>query len=81
MLSTISTKIENNNLKEFKKYLDSDNSEIRNYINAIQYSYDLDLNIYSDNSENVVRVNPSQVLSKIGMENMENMMLAEKNVW
>ena len=81
MLSTVATKLENNNLKEFKKYLDSDDSEIRNYINAIQYSYDLNLNIYADNSEEIVKVNPSQVLSKIGMENMENMMFAETNVW
>ena len=81
MLSTVATKLENNNLKEFKKYLDSDDSEIRNYINAIQYSYDLNLNIYADNSEDIVKVNPSQVLSKIGMENMENMMFAETNVW
>ena len=81
MLSTISTKVESNNLEEFKKYLDDENSEIRNYINAIQYSYNLDLNIYKADSNEVVQVNPSQILSKLGMENMGNMMLAETDVW
>ena len=82
MLSTISTKIQSNNLEEFKKYLDDENSDIRNYINAIQYSYNLDLNIYQDDTEDgIVQVNPSQVLSKLGMEDMEGMMLAESNTW
>lgn len=81
MLSTVSTKIQSNNLEEFKKYLDDENSEIRNYTNAIQYSYNLDLNIYKENEDEIVQVNPSQIFSKLGMDNMENMMLAETNVW
>lgn len=82
MLSTMSTKIQNNNLKEFKKYLDNENSEIRNYTNAIQYSYNLDLNIYNTNDKDkIVQVNPSQILTKLGMGDMEKMMFAETNVW
>lgn len=82
MLSTISTKIQNNNLEEFKKYLDDENSEIRNYTNAIQYSYNLDLNIYNTEDEDkIVKVNPSQIMTKLGMGEMENMMLAETDVW
>ena len=86
MLSTISTKIQSNNLEEFKKYLDDENSEIRNYTNAVQYSYNLDLNIYKENTDedskdDYVQVNPSQIFSKLGMDGMENMMLAETNVW
>ena len=81
MLSTISTKIQSNNLEEFKKYLDDENSEIKNYINAVQYSYNLDLNIYKSDEDEVVQVNPSQIFSKLGMGDMENMMLAETDVW
>ena len=86
MLSTISTKIQSNNLEEFKKYLDDESSEIMNYTNAIQYSYNLDLNIYKENTneeseDNFVQVNPSQIFSKLGMSDMENMMIAETNVW
>ena len=81
MLSTISTKIQSNNLEEFKKYLDDENSEIKNYINAVQYSYNLDLNIYKADEDEVVQVNPSQIFSKLGMGDMENMMFAETDVW
>ena len=81
MLSTISTKIQSNNLEEFKKYLDDENSEIKNYINAVQYSYNLDLNIYKSDEDEVVQVNPSQIFSKLGMGDMENMMFAETDVW
>ena len=81
MLSTISTKVQSNNLEEFKKYLDDENSSIRNYINAVEYSYNLDLNIYKENDEKIVQVNPSQIFSKLGMGDMENMMFAETNVW
>ncbi len=71
MLSTISTKIQSNNLEEFKKYLDDENSEIRNYMNAVQYSYNLDLNIYKENTDedskdDYVQVNPSQIFTKLG---------------
>lgn len=81
MLSTISTKIQSNNLEEFKKYLDDENSPIKDYINAVQYSYNLDLNIYKEDDDRVVQVNPSQIFAKLGMEGMSNMMLAETDVW
>lgn len=90
MLSTVSTKINNNNLEEFKKYLEDENSEINEYINAIQYSYNLDLNIYKEEKDKVVQVNPSQVFSKIGMGEMieardnsmmGSMALVQSEVW
>lgn len=81
MLSTISTKIQSNNLEEFKKYLDDENSPIKDYVNAVQYSYNLDLNIYKEDDDKVVQVNPSQIFAKLGMEGMSNMMLAETDVW
>ena len=90
MLSTVSTKINNNNLEEFKKYLDDKNSKINEYINAIQYSYNLDLNIYKEEKDKIVKVNPSQVFSKIGMGEMieardnsmmGSMALVQSEVW
>ena len=81
MLSTISTKIQSNNLEEFKKYLDDENSPIKDYINAVQYSYNLDLNIYKEDDDKVVQVNPSQIFAKLGMDGMSNMMLVETDVW
>ena len=45
MLSTLSTKMRTNNLEEFKKYIENENTVIRDNANAIQYSYNLDLNL------------------------------------
>ena len=71
MLSTISNKVQSNNLTEFKKYLEEDNNEIVNNSNSIQYGYGLNLNLYKENTEDgIVKVNPSTVMEKLGMGGM-----------
>ena len=71
MLSTISYKVENNNLTEFKKYLEEENNEIVNNSNSIKYDYNLNLNLYKeDTSSGIVKVNPSTVMEKLGMGGM-----------
>ena len=71
MLSTISNKVESNNLTEFKEYLESDDNEIKDYTNSIQYEYNLNLNLYKENTDDgIVKVNPSTVMEKLGMGGM-----------
>ena len=71
MLSTLSTKVQTNNLKEFKNYIENEDLTIKDNSNAIQYLYNMTLNIYSADLENgVKRVNPSTVLSEIGFDTM-----------
>lgn len=72
MLSMMSNGTRTNNLEEFKKYLDN-NNEIKNYANAIQYSYNLDLNIYKETENSSKLVNPDQIIAKLGLEDMNNM--------
>ena len=94
MLETLSTKIQTNNLEEFKKFLESDETNIKNYINAIQYEYDLNLNIYKQNEDgNIQQVNPSIVLNELGFGSMmeareessemmsSSMMMSNTDVW
>lgn len=72
LLDTLSSKVQTNNLEEFKKFIEGHESDIKNYINSVQYSYDLDLNIYKQDDEgNVQRVNPSIVLDKLGFGEMK----------
>lgn len=55
-----------NNLKAFKEYLESSDNEISQHISAIQYSYDLDLNIYTkDESGNIVKSDISELMEKL----------------
>ena len=68
MITTLSNKMKSNNLTELKKYLDEGNNDIVDNANAIQYSYDLNLNLYKEDTTNgIVRVNPSTVMDAMGM--------------
>ena len=68
MISTVSNKIQTNNLEELKKYLDEKNNEIANNATAIQYNYNLNINLYKENEDGKpVRVNPSTVMDSMGM--------------
>ena len=96
MLERLSSKVQTNNLKEFKEFVENGDSDIKNYINAIQYGYNLDLNIYKEKEDgSVYKVNPSSVLEKIGfgdmvkaqeqsssiMSSSSGLAMAETDVW
>ena len=71
MISAISSKVQSNNLEELKKYLEQENNEIANNSTAIHYNYNLNINLYKENGEDEpIRVNPSTVLSSLGMAGM-----------
>ena len=71
MISTLSSKMESNNLKELKQYIETTENDIKSYSNAIQYNYNLNLNLYKEDTTNgVVKVNPSTVMNALGMGDM-----------
>lgn len=64
----ISKEVQRNNLKDFKKYIDETDNDIKKYSNAVQYNYNLTLNIYKGNVEDgIVQVNPSTTFQQLGM--------------
>lgn len=70
LMNTMVAEISTNNLADFKKYIETDEhgKTINDYLSAIEYSYDIDLNIYkADTSDGVVQVNPSTVMESMGM--------------
>lgn len=70
LLTTLSNKMETNNLKELKKYIE-ENRSIKENSSAIQYLYNLNLQLYKkDTSNGIVRVNPSTVMNAMGMGEM-----------
>ena len=82
-----SAEVETNNLKKFKEFIEKDES-IKKYISAVQYSYDLDLSIYTKDSNNkIVKSDVSELLS--GIYGAESSMMntgyqqafAKMNVW
>ena len=71
MISTLSSKVSSNNLEALKNYIENENSTIKDNASAIKYNYNLNINLYKEDTSNgVVRVNPSTVMNALGMEDM-----------
>ena len=93
MLSILSSEVQTNNLKAFKEYIESDSSKMKDYTNAIQYSYNLNLNLYRKMEDDTyLQVNPNQIFNAIGMGSMieaqssnpimdTSMMISQYDVW
>ena len=56
-----------NDLKSLKEYLDSDDCDIDNYTNAVEYSYDVSPQIYREDGDEIHQVHPDQSFSSIGL--------------
>lgn len=72
LMNTMVTEIKTNNLADFKKFIETDEKgkTITDYTSAIQYTYDVELNVYKyDTSHGVVQVNPSTVMESMGSQN------------
>lgn len=66
MFTTVTKEVKRNNLKDFKNYLEKE-SKIKNYTSSIEYTYNIQMNVYKSDSNKVVQVNPTTVLDAIGM--------------
>ena len=80
MMEAFTSEIHQNNLADFKKYLESEESLIKNYSSSIKYSYGGTLNIYaSDTSKGINQVFPSPVIdmmeTMMGSVNMGGMQI------
>ena len=65
MNSMVSAEKETNNLRDFKTFLDANVGGIREYISSVQYSYDLDMNLYAEDPDgNVVKTDIVQLLQE-----------------
>ncbi len=68
MLSAVSKGATENNLAAFKTYIESDATNIRDYVTDIQYAYSTPMNIYkADTKDGIYQVNPGKIFEKLGM--------------
>ena len=83
IMSDVSAGTQTNNLEGFKKYIESESDVIKSNSTAIKYTYDLDLNIYKEEDNNYIKVNPSEVFNNLDPEYaaMVNSMTSTYNVW
>lgn len=78
MLTTMFSTIGSNDLESLKQYLDEGQSNIKNYTNAIEYTYQIAPQIYSSNTKKIRQVNPDKSFSALGMgsSNSSNSMMS-----
>ena len=86
IISTMASEIKTNDLRDFKKYIESSESGMKNYVSDIKYSYNLNLNLYkADFKDKIVQVNPSTVFDSLSLGSTTNMpmgsMMGEVNSW
>ena len=86
IISTMASEIKTNDLTEFKKYIESNKSGMKDYVSDIQYIYNLNLNLYkSDFEDKIVQVNPSTVFDSLSLGTTTEMpmtsMMGEVNSW
>lgn len=67
MFKTLSEEVKKNNIKDFKEYIESNKTNIKDYTTSIQYGYNLTPNLYKLEANKVVQVNPTTVLDAVGM--------------
>ncbi len=66
MVESMASQIKINNLSEFKTYLEENADVLEEYANDIKYTYNLDLQIYSKDTDKIKKLNPSTVFSSFG---------------
>ena len=69
IIETMSNQVQTNDLYEFKKYIEESN--FNDYTNAIQYGYNITLNIYNkDYSNGIVKSYPNNIFESLGIDEM-----------
>ena len=65
MNSMVSAEKQTNNLKAFKRYIENADADIASHISSIQYSYDMDMNIYAeDNDGELVKTDVTELMQR-----------------
>ena len=67
MVTNMFSSIGSNDLASLKEYLDSGESDIDQYTNAIEYTYNVAPQIFSSNTEKLRQVNPDKSFSALGL--------------
>lgn len=81
MMNAMAAEIQSNDIAAFLAYIEEEENGVLELANDIQYSYDIDLNIYaSDTSDGVVQVNPSTLFQEMYGTSGESGAMASGNL-
>lgn len=77
MLNIMTSELTTNNLTLFKDFIETD-EEINKYLNTVQYSYNLDLQLYVNSDTDVIKVNPSDLFTDMSTSST---MMTTSDIW
>ncbi|MBQ8871849.1 MAG: ABC transporter ATP-binding protein, partial [Bacilli bacterium] len=67
IFTALTQQVKINDLKTFKEYIESDKTNIKDYVSAISYGYNVQMNLYKEDESEVIQVNPTTVFDAVGM--------------
>ena len=67
VLTTMTKTIEKNDLKSFKDYIEKNKEEFNKYTTDVMYSYNVTLNLYKEDQNDYLQVNPTKIFDAMGM--------------
>ena len=72
MVTDMFSTMDSNDLKSLKTFLDSGDSGIEKYTNAVEYSYNTEPLIYKENGEEIRQVHPDRSFDSMGLGSSSN---------
>ncbi len=72
-VTAIFSSTQSNDVKEVKKYLESGKSGIDSHVRAIEYTYNVTPQIYSQNADSIRQVNPDTSFDNMGLSSRSSM--------
>lgn len=67
MVTNMFSKMNSNDLESLKTYLDSDESQMSQYANSVEYSYSISPQIFLQEKDDIRQVNPDKSFSSMGL--------------
>ncbi len=68
MMNSMVAGVKENDLVSFKRFLEENDAELREYVSAVAYRYSTPLPIYASDTENgILQVNPATLMSDLGI--------------
>lgn len=67
MVTNMFSKMNSNDLESLKTYLDSDESQMSQYANSVEYSYSVSPQIFLQEKDDIRQVNPDKSFSSMGL--------------
>ncbi len=63
MMSSVLAELQTNDLKAFKTFMEDESNGMMQYVNDVQYGYNVPINLYSsDTEDSIVQVNPANLM-------------------